>query len=59
MFVLQCYYRSAHHFTQAYHLEADPELRELMVCSLQYDKIFNAPSNSHAQYPVLDVQCKV
>ena len=63
MLVLQCYYCSAYHFTQVwrtfYYHRADPELQGLMVCSLQHDKIFNAPSNSHAQYPVLDVQYKV
>ena len=64
MFVLQCYYCSAHHFTQGwgnfhYH-RADHELQELIVCSLQHDKIFNAPSNSHAQYHVLvcNTKCK-
>jgi len=40
-------------------LRADPELQELMVCSLQHDNIFNAASSSHAQYPVLDMQYKL
>ena len=61
--LLQCYYCSPYHFTQgwetSYYHRADPELQGLMVCSLQHDKIFNALSNSRAQYPVLDVQYKV